>query len=728
MPGQHQSEELAFFAGFELDVRTGELSRDSQLVARLSEQPLQILIVLLRQPGELVTREDLQKKLWPDDTVVEFEHSINAAMNRLRTALVDSAKNPQFIETLARKGYRWKTSVEWSDKPGNAKAELVTTSRKGLVRWWLAAAAGLLLVLAVFFSASRNVSSKNRSIGTWRQRQLTVNSNDNPVAGGAISPDGKSLVYSDGEGIHLRPLEGGNTVPVANPDVYQQTTPFWEIGFWLPDSQHFYAIAELPRKPSELWLLSTAGGKGRKLATGANPWGVAPDGTVAITDHDDHEIWSIDSNGERRNLLLRGDQATRFRALDWSPDGQHLAYIRNVATASGNESHLEILDRKDGSTREVGSGPVMRTLSQLEQGFQDIVWLSPDRLILDAGVPDIHGVSCNFWQVRLDPKTAQLLSAPEQATNWAGFCVNDMSRTADGKKLVFARSSDEKSVFTAARDASNRTLTTPQRLTLTEDLSSALGWSDDGRSLYFLSNRLGKWGVFKQSLDSSTAATVFTTEGQIANLTLSPDKQWLLFQSRDSASRDNSPLLLRVPVSGGAEQELLSGRNSVIACSSSPQGRCLLAEVPPENDHVSFFRLDPLHGKAEKLAELQRPRAGDLLWSLSPDGTQVALFEHLSGQFEILSLRDGRMRGVTISPPAHLRSLTWSAAGDGFYVCNAVIRGAQLLFVDLAGDSHKLWELHSGQTYLRALPSSDGKSLAIDATSKNSNLWALEDF
>src|SRR5439155_13179852 len=96
-----------------LDTRTGELSKDGSKVARLSDQPLKIMITLLERPGELVLREDLRKRLWPNDTIVEFEHSINAAMNRLRQALGDSAESPKFIETLARRGYRWKTSVTW---------------------------------------------------------------------------------------------------------------------------------------------------------------------------------------------------------------------------------------------------------------------------------------------------------------------------------------------------------------------------------------------------------------------------------------------------------------------------------------------------------------------------------------------------------------------------------------------------------------------------------------
>jgi eukaryotic-like serine/threonine-protein kinase len=113
VPAIKRHEQLVRFEGFELDVRTGELRKAGRQIVRLSEQPLRILTTLLERPGELVLREDLRKRLWPNDTVVEFEHSINAAIKRLRQILGDSAENPLFIETLARRGYRWKTPVEW---------------------------------------------------------------------------------------------------------------------------------------------------------------------------------------------------------------------------------------------------------------------------------------------------------------------------------------------------------------------------------------------------------------------------------------------------------------------------------------------------------------------------------------------------------------------------------------------------------------------------------------
>ena len=90
---------------FEVDLRSGELRRNGDKV-KLQERPFQILAALLEQPGEMVSREEIQRKLWPNDTFVDFEHSINTAVKKLREALGDDAENPRFIETLPRRGYR----------------------------------------------------------------------------------------------------------------------------------------------------------------------------------------------------------------------------------------------------------------------------------------------------------------------------------------------------------------------------------------------------------------------------------------------------------------------------------------------------------------------------------------------------------------------------------------------------------------------------------------------
>src|SRR5271168_5037049 len=94
------------FGVFELDLRAGEL-RKYGLKVRLQEQPFQILAMLVEHPGEVVTREELQRKLWPADTFVDFDHGLNKAINKIREALGDSAESPRFVETLPRRGYRF---------------------------------------------------------------------------------------------------------------------------------------------------------------------------------------------------------------------------------------------------------------------------------------------------------------------------------------------------------------------------------------------------------------------------------------------------------------------------------------------------------------------------------------------------------------------------------------------------------------------------------------------
>ena len=94
------------FGVFEADLRAGEIRKDGRKV-KLQEQPFQVLAMLLERAGDVVTREEIQKQLWPEDTFVDFEHGLNIAINKIREALGDSADNPRFVETLPRRGYRF---------------------------------------------------------------------------------------------------------------------------------------------------------------------------------------------------------------------------------------------------------------------------------------------------------------------------------------------------------------------------------------------------------------------------------------------------------------------------------------------------------------------------------------------------------------------------------------------------------------------------------------------
>jgi len=116
MQEDHQLRGRLRFGAFELDLRAGEL-RKHGLRVRLQGQPFQVLAMLLAHPGEVVTREQLQKNLWSADTFVDFDHGLNKAINKVRDALGDSAESPRFVETVSRRGYRFLADVEVAEIP-----------------------------------------------------------------------------------------------------------------------------------------------------------------------------------------------------------------------------------------------------------------------------------------------------------------------------------------------------------------------------------------------------------------------------------------------------------------------------------------------------------------------------------------------------------------------------------------------------------------------------------
>ena len=194
------------FGVFEVDLRAGELTKRG-LRIRLQEQPFQVLAMLLEKPGELVTREELRRKLW-SQTVVDFDHGVNKAINKIREALGDSAENPRFVETVARRGYRFLADVTPIDavaerQPGPATEGLVPPAdshradladaavppkRPARFRTWRVAGLGLALVLVasaawILYSQSQS-SSKIRSLAVLPLESLSGDASQDYFADG----------------------------------------------------------------------------------------------------------------------------------------------------------------------------------------------------------------------------------------------------------------------------------------------------------------------------------------------------------------------------------------------------------------------------------------------------------------------------------------------------------------------------------------------------------------
>jgi TolB-like protein/DNA-binding winged helix-turn-helix (wHTH) protein/Tfp pilus assembly protein PilF len=153
---------LLRFGQFELDLRTAEIYKEGKRI-KLQEQPCQVLTLLIERPGELVSREELRKKLWPNDTFVDFDHGVNIAINKLRDALGDSPEKPRFIETLPRRGYRFIAPVDApkTSRGGEPPAQVTSSpaghAGSGSITWRRALLPALLALslVVVFFSFAR---------------------------------------------------------------------------------------------------------------------------------------------------------------------------------------------------------------------------------------------------------------------------------------------------------------------------------------------------------------------------------------------------------------------------------------------------------------------------------------------------------------------------------------------------------------------------------------------
>lgn len=121
------------FGSFEADVQAGELRRDGAKVS-LQEQPFQVLSALLERPGELVWREDLRQQVWPEDTFVEFDHALNTAVKKIRSALGDCANAPEYVETIPKRGYRFLVPVEVVENSTSKALESTAAGSRGWTR------------------------------------------------------------------------------------------------------------------------------------------------------------------------------------------------------------------------------------------------------------------------------------------------------------------------------------------------------------------------------------------------------------------------------------------------------------------------------------------------------------------------------------------------------------------------------------------------------------------
>jgi len=699
------------------EMATGQLPFRGETSAVIFESILnRVPVSANRLNPDLPTKiEEIINKCLEKDRNLRYQHASD-----IRTDL-------QRLKRDTESGHRLHAFPQLAEGSGVPAVKAVVPKVHGR---WLGIAAGILalsLMGSGVYWFTRRQPSAPREI---KLRQLTFNSAENRVENGAISPDGKYLTYIDGKGIHIRLLDTGETQVVPEPEALKGAKVNWEICPWFPDSTRFLVNAhpagegfdQLSSQTTSIWMVSVLGGPPRKLRDNAAASAISPDGSaIAFSTNKgsfgDREIWLMGVNGENARKLYESDDNGAIWGLFWLPHGRRVVYV------STDKSGDTIV------TRELGGGPVTTLLSPSDMKTDEMAILPDGRFLYTLQEPDAVGNSCNYWTMRLDERTGTLDNKPTRLTNWGEGCMGGTSVTADGKKLIFNRWMTHVSTYVTDVAPNGTSVSGTRHLTLTESWDIPTDWTPDSKGVILLSNRNGHRGIFKQSLNEDTAEPLVTRPEDINAPKVTPDGVWVVYAFSTKPNDQSAPVqVMRVPITGGPSEFVLTAHGpGYPLCTKLPANLCAIVEEDDVRQQITFTAFDPLTGRGRELARIDTDLNKYFNSDLSPDGTRIAYANNHEGPVHILSLRGEPSQDVWVKGWNNLRDIEWADA-KSLLVANHVQGGAVLLRVDMQGNAHVLWQQQGGFPAFIGRPSPDGRHLAFNGYSTNSNIWMMENF
>jgi len=649
---------------------------------------------------------------------------------------------PARLETIINKALEKDRAARYQTASA-LRADLEDLQRqlapKRLPRAW---ATGLGIAAAVFIAAFTVVLMKNpKAIPVApeiRLRQLTVNSSENPVLGGAISPDGKYLAYSDTRGLHLKVIDNREIRTIPEPEELKKQSVKWEVIVWFPDNKRFLANAHPATEESRdwspvtssIWTVSVVGGAPTKLREHALGCAVSPDGTTISFTTDksklgERQLWFMGPNGEQARKFYEAKEGTGTDCRGWSPDGKYYLYV------SRDESG------DTGLSQNVESRLPVTLFGPSEMSkINDFVWLHDGRLVYSLSEP-ANGEVCNYWTMRLDLATGRRLQEPRRLTNWPSFCVASGSASNDNKRLAFVAWSGFFTSYVADLEARGTRLRHVRHFTLEDTDDGVRGWTADGKVM--VAQNVGNgWSLYKQSLDSDTPEPIVSsgTEGALLLGATSPDDKWYIGSIWPNGESIEDPAIpfpiLRIPLAGGAPETILQlSRRGNVSCARPPSSTCVLAQQDKDRKQLIVSIFDPIKGEGPELARFDFGRELAVLevppCVISPDGTRLAVARSPESPIEIRSLHGQLMHKIPSQSVGELIGLSWSADQKGFFVTRKGQRGNELLYLDLQGKATSLRNCIGGETCF-GLPSPDGRHLAIIDRNQSNNMWMMENF
>jgi dipeptidyl aminopeptidase/acylaminoacyl peptidase len=361
--------------------------------------------------------------------------------------------------------------------------------------------------------------------------------------------------------------------------------------------------------------------------------------------------------------------------------------------------------------------------------LQGFVWLRDGRILYSLRQPQA-GTSagappCSYWQLPID-SAGRASARPSRLAGWLPHCVAAASFSADGRRALYLQWSVEDAIHAGLVDTAAARVTTTGRLTFTEGRNIPSGWTPDDRSIVFVSDSAGRASLYRQAIDGDGAQRLTDEPGVVGAARLTPDATAVLYLSRAGVRDERTLRLMTVPIGGGPSREILRTRfvDGGARCAVAPSTRCVFAERGDGDGEIVFRELTP-SGRGRALARRAVRAGGDYRWALSPDGTRIALVNVKEPRAVVVPLDGGTAETIEIAGARTLGYVSWASDGAGLLVPSIDSRGAALLAVDIAGGTRVLWQ-QPGALDLSAIPSHDGRRMAIWVRTRKSNLWLAE--
>ncbi|MFZ0821624.1 MAG: winged helix-turn-helix domain-containing protein [Candidatus Acidiferrales bacterium] len=647
---------LIRFGLYELNAGSRKLQKQGRRV-RLQEQPLRILEILLERPGELVTREELKKRVWPSDVHVDFELGLNGAIKRLRLALDDSADNPIFIETVPKQGYRFLAPVQRTAAPAEPVEHSIENGLEGTAGhvavdgavagaptrvtpilpanrrrqsriWKTSAAVFLIAILLVAADLLRPMSPPPRVT-----RIVKLSNKGRAWSQGNLLSDGARLYYNEfnfGTGYQLRQilLNGNEDTAVAG---ISADSVIKSIS---PDGTTFLGTSRADSRegrPSALWVEPVIGGPARRLGnynTDDAAW--SPDGNLlAFGQGNQLFVGERDGTGQRALAIAPGGVSYPR----WSPDGERIRF-----TVSGPQSELTIwevgadghnlhpLDFHWPGTPEEGFGAwttdgrffvfVSRRegISNLWAVEEKTDWLHRARgepVQLTAGpidysrpLPSRDGTRIFALGTQISGELLRYDAARKDFLQFSGgLSADHVDFTRDGLWMTYVTFPDG-SLWRARSDGSE-----PLQLTFPPQRALNPRWSPDGKRILFVTRRPGEMPkIYTISFDGGNAESVVSESHAQTSASWSPQGNQI-FYGRDPYGESQDVSLYRVDLRSG-RSEKIPGADNLFSPICSPDGRYLAAQSTVGDHALVLVDL-----QSEKRIVLLRSKADYPAWS-----------------------------------------------------------------------------------------------------------------